>query len=178
MEAFDLSTVLTPDVSVVEVFVLPQRPSHGDDNDAIRVGWMGEKMPSIPSFWNVVQKATLRNYSHRDMSYSYDIGSDGQRCVRQTWINDHFVDDNFYAVGFQEDVLPCHRFPSTREIVNDTKIIRNVYRMNNRICLYHDFHEAENISYVYFRYQHSENVDIPKMNQDLNNAMRKLMRRG
>ena len=178
MDSFDLSTVLVPDVSVVEVFVLPHRRQQNENEDAICVGWKDGKMPTIPSFWNVVQKANLQTYSYRDMTYSYDIATDGQRCVRQTWMNDQYVDDHFYVVGIQEDVLPCHRFPSTREIVNESKITRNIYRMNNRICLYHDMNETERISYVYFRYQHSENVDIPKMNQDLGNAMRKLMRRG
>lgn len=178
MDGFDLSSVLAPDVSVVEIFVLPHRHARGESEDAIRVGWTGAKVSIIPSFWNVVQTTQMQMYCHRDLSYSYDMSTDGQRCVRQTWIKDMFVDDHFYVVGCQEDVLPCHRFPSTREVVHETKITRQVYRMNNRICLYHDYDEVENMSYVYFRYQHAENVDITKMNQDMGNAMRKLMRRG
>ena len=178
MEAFDLSSVLAPEVSVVEVFVLPQHRTRGESEDTIRIGWTGAKIPIIPPFWNVVQTSQIQIYCHRDLSYSYDIATDGQRCVRQTWCKDRFIDDNFYVVGFQEDVLPCHRFPSTREIVHETNILRQVYRMNNRICLHQDFDEKENTSYLYFRYQHAENVDITKMNQDLGNAMRKLMRRG
>jgi hypothetical protein len=178
MEGFDLSSALISDVSVVEVFVLPHRHIRGESEDAIRIGWAGAKVSIIPPFWNVVQKTQLQTYSHRDMTYSYDLATDGQRCVRQTWLKDMFVDDNFYVVGFQEDVLPCHRFPSTRELVHESMITRHVYRINNRICLHHDLDEKENMSYVYFRYQHSDNVDIAKMNQDLGNAMRKLMRRG
>lgn len=178
---FDLSNALCDNVSVVEAFVLPQRPKHGeagkDGNDVIRIGWNGATVPNIPPFWNVVQKIQLRIYNHRDMSYSYDLSTDGQRCVRQTCLRDQFVDEKFFVASFQEDVLPCHRFPCTREIVHETKIMRNVYRINNRIFLHHDYDEVENMSYLYFRYQHSENVDVSKMTQDLSNAMRKLTRR-
>lgn len=177
MDTFDLSNVLSGDVSVVEVFVLPLRHARGESDDAIRVGWNGASIANIPHFWNVIQKSQMQIYYHRDMSYSYDLASDGQRCVRQSLVNDTFVDDQFFVVGLQEDVLPCHRFPSTREIVHETKINRNVYRINNRISLHHDYDEKENMSYLYFRYQHSDNVDIPKMNQDLTNAMRKVIRR-
>lgn len=177
MESFDLSNALCENVSVVEVYVLPNRHSTNENDDVIRVGWQGAKVPIIPPFWNNVQKSQTKVYHHRDMCYMYDVSSDGQRCVRQICLRDQMIDDKFAVVSFQEDVLPCHRFPCTRELVHETKITKNTYRMNNRISLHHDYDEVEDISYLYFRYQHSENVDVSKMTQDLTNAMRKLMRR-
>lgn len=182
MDTFDLTSALFDNVSVVEIFVLPHRHVSNDDG-AIRVGWNDSKQLMYPALycanmsWNIAQRAQLKVYHYRDMSYSYDLSSDGQRCIRQTHIKDQFVDDRFFVVSMQEDVLPCHRFPCTQEIVNETIITRTIYRINNRICLHHDVHEADKISYLYFRYQHSDNVDVSKMSQDLMNAMRRLIRR-
>jgi hypothetical protein len=79
-----------------------------------------------------------------------------------------------YCLSFVEEILPGHRFPSTDEISNKTTYIRTIYKINNRISIYYD--KNENESYIYIRYNHCDNVDLKKIQEDLDRTINLIIR--
>lgn len=166
----DLHSLIQANTHVVEVFLCPESVKSDDPHAHVHVGW--EKPFAIQGLGNG-HATKLHEYYHRDLCYSYDMGNDAQRVVRRVEQNEQHH-GNWYGTAYTEDVLPSHMFPSTKEIVKEGCIDRISYRINNRMFIYHD-HEPGN-DYYYVRYQHAPNVDLQKMQADLDKAMRMLHR--
>lgn len=155
---------------VVEVFVCPQRVS--PDANPMRIGWPTGKAPAVPKLVNVGVPLRVIEYNHRDLTYSYDQGNDAQRVTRKTPLNEAFH-QNMWAVCYDEEVLPVHRFPCTQEITKEGVIERLCYRLNNRMFLIID--REGNFDTMYVKYQHAANVDLAKMQDDLDKILRRVM---
>ena len=111
-------------------------------------------------------------YAHRGLIYQYDVATDNQKTIQRTWLQDE-IHNKHYIVSLQEETLPIHRFPSTQEINNKTHFHRISYKWTNRIQLIMDIEENEYT--VYMKYQHVDNIDLEKMNEDWN-ALLQLLR--
>ena len=114
----------------------------------------------------------ITEFHTQDMIYSYDKMNDAQRVTRRKC---HITRDTHAhnKFGLYEDVLPTHLFPCTDEILHKTTIQRTVYRVNNRMFIYVDIEiepDCEN-TYVYIRYNHTDNIDLVKMELDLNRIL-------
>lgn len=167
------------DGNVVEIYLLPSSQCDSDAN-VIDISWKTQ-LNLRGSFMTNGNNGTVqytRNYYHRDMCYSYDLENDGQKVMRKLAKKEMNVKtsrNGIYAVVFQEESLPPHRFPTTKDITYTEEIKHTTYRINNRLFLYHD--EEDDFHTYYIRYQHSENVDFHKMQSDLDRALGKLLRR-
>jgi len=167
MLEMELSNYVSDDANTIEIYICPGQISH--TSQEVQVGW------KKPFKWiqnmGQGQKSKMREYHHRDMTYSYEVESDLQRVVRRTFVKDGSV-KQMYIVAIKEDVLPTHRFPCTNDIVHENDIERVVYRVNNRMFVYHD---KEGVwEYVYVRYQHAANVDMKQMQSDLQRTLKRL----
>jgi hypothetical protein len=162
----DLSDLLTPATNLVEVYFCPN-PIH-QDSATKQVGWEKEKKLS-PKFGKG-NTFHLYEYFLNDMCYSYDLKDDIQKGVRKIMEKQYCKDKGYlYAVSFNEEVIPSHMFPCTDDMCHEQKLCRTFYRINNRMFLIHD--ECDNFHYYYIRYQHVENVDLPKMQMDLSRVI-------
>jgi hypothetical protein len=122
----------------------------------------------------------VKEYHYRDMVYIYDLDSDNQRVVRRL-AQESLVSPraSLCALSYLEEVLPSHRFPSTLDMTHIDTFKRTTYRINNRVQFIHDADETKQIHYYYFRYMHSENVDMHKIDADIQRAftyVRQLLR--
>lgn len=116
----------------------------------------------------------LKIYHYRDLTYIYDLDNDGQRTIRKLAQKEDFTcGRNIYCVASIEEVIPTHRFPSTQDITHTEVIKRKSYRLNNRMYFIHD-EDDTGMHYYYFRYQHSDNVDIRKMQADFDRAFKQI----
>lgn len=112
-------------------------------------------------------------YNHRDLTLSYDLENDAQRVIRKS-LQKSCAISQWWAASFEEDVLPIHRFPSTQEITKEGHLTRTSFRINNRLFLYID--KEDDWEYLYIRYQHAPNVDLSKMQNDLDRLMDRITR--
>lgn len=160
------------DANAVEIYILP--PSrNGADGRVIDVSWKKPLTLRGPFACGTVQY--VRNYYHRDMCYSYDLENDGQKVTRKLAKKDVRAAGGLYAIVFQEEMLPPHRFPATKDITYVEEVKHQSYRINNRMFLYHDEEDGEHTYYI--RYNHSDNVDLRKMQSDLDRALATLLRK-
>ena len=134
------------------------------------------KIASLPFYGKYNTK--IIEYYYKDMIYTYDLSNDAQKVFRKTVLQDYTSPRNnkMYCVSYNEETLPIHRFPSTNEIINKEEITRTTYRINNRIFVYHDKYESKNIEYIYIKYNHSENIDIKKMQEDIEKTIKIILK--
>jgi hypothetical protein len=153
-----------PQVNIIESYLCP------DARDCLRVGW-DRNVPFTINHGTGATTQVVKEYHHRDMTYVYDLDSDGQRAVRRLAQKDDKTTRAIYTVAFIEECIPAHRFPSTKDIAHTEVIQRRLYRLNNRMHFVHDEDES-GLHYYYFRYQHADNVDVKKMQSDFDRAFR------
>ena len=110
---------------------------------------------------------TVWEYHHNDLCYTYDLANDSQRVTRLV-CQKEVLQGRFYILAFQEDTLPVHRFPCIDEIEKQ-KTSKTVYRINNRLTLIH-----ESNGLIYFNYNHGFNVDVKKIQYDLQRTITNL----
>lgn len=162
----NLDNILTEKCNYVEIYICPDIVRNEREIDVGHATTL-----QIGSGFGNGTKQEMKEYHHRDMAYIYDLENDGQRVIRKS-PQSMFIQGNMFAASFQEEVLSSHRFPCTKDIAHSTKITRVTYRINNRMFLVHD--KDENSNYYYIRYHHSNNVDIRKMQQDLDRVIGQL----
>ena len=125
--------------------------------------------------------STLTTYHYRDMCYTYDMANDGQKVTRRILYDDNIANTGLHSlvtVCMKEETLPSHMFPCTNEISHKTTTQRMSYRINNRTFLCHDKvseKDTEN-EYLYIRYNHSQQVDLKKIQADIENSIRSLLK--
>lgn len=159
-------------INCVEIYIISQ---YNKDETKIQVG------KDTPMQINFMQNATLSNlteYHHRDMTYTFDLADDGQKALQRTLVKDTSI-KNLYALSYKEDVIPSHRFPCNDDLSHKNEIERRVYRVNNRMFIYYDKVKETNtktLYYMYLRYNHAANVDLKKMQIDLDNTIQSLVK--
>lgn len=166
-----------PSINVVELYVLPPTTTIADQANAMFcIGWDGAESSILNAFSRFPKQVTeSKDYHYRDMVYSFDLASDQQRHVSWHLKNERLPERQsrvpFYATCYFEEVLPPHSFPCTIESTEITHVIKTAYKINNRMHLIHETN-ADGVSQnLYIRYQHSPNVDMTKMQTDLDRVI-------
>jgi len=181
MDIPELSVYLAEPVNIVEIYWLPQRrPEVQSDTLYVDVGWPCAPTASLARFFGNGTSQRYREYTHRDVTYSYDLANDAQRAYQRATAQDHLM-DRAYVLALHEEPVPPHRFPCVKEIQESTDVTRTTYRINNRMYVTHDTvapaegaagrAPAAPAEYVYVRYNHAANVDLARMQQDLQRTL-------
>lgn len=169
---------VSPRANVIEWYILPEvEDDEGDDlfanpNDGdplwVRIAFPERQFPSI-RFHNPV---ALEEYRYKELVYSYDRSNDGQRTLSREALSESWnKKGDLYRVVLQEDILPSHRFPCSAETVKNDVFVRRSFKINNRLFLIEETLDADtkNPGFQYYlRYNHAANVDLVKMQEDLN----------
>lgn len=182
MDAIDLSVYLRDPVGVVEIYWLPQRrPEVQTETLWVDIGWPSSPEKALARLFGNGSVQRFTEFQHRDLTYIYDLMNDGQRAFRRVTHQDQLL-ERTYILALSEETVPPHRFPCVREIQASTTTSRTVYRINNRMFVFHDRVNYtpsgsppgtpdETAQYVYIRYQHAPNVDLTKMQIDLQRTL-------
>lgn len=162
-----LSDLVSDDITnVVEFYSCPRYFGDTSEEHIIDTRW-----PKPAEFFSFESPQEEVQYYHRDMCYVFDVANDAQRCIRRTLTRDAFY-KNLYIVAMHEESVPSHRFPSTQDISATVKITRYTQKINNRMVWIYEKSEDEDGSWVsYVRYQHAPNVEMNKMQDDLEKTL-------
>lgn len=182
---YDLCVLDTcPRANVMEWYILPGGAANTDTEALwVTIGYDRPQFPSI-RFRNPM---ALEEYRYKELLYSYDRSNDAQRTVfRQALEECWGAGGKVYRLMLQEDILPSHRFPCSKDIQLNERLVRRSFKINNRLALIEEQVEVDvetetgtkkgkgkdkEVTYVYhyyIRYQHAPNVDLDKMQSDLN----------
>jgi hypothetical protein len=117
----------------------------------------------------------LHEYRFKELTYVYDRSNDSQRTLSRMLQKEILSQKSMYIIVLQEETLPTHRFPCSEQIEDNGMILRRSFKINNRLFFIEESYEHVNKKYYsyYIRYQHAPNVDIDKMQMDLNQFLSK-----
>lgn len=153
--------------NIVEIYTCPKMFKNVPDMIPIDLKWA-----KPAEFFSLENPQEEVQYYHRDLCYVFDIGNDAQKSLRRTLKKDMFY-KNLYIIALQEESVPSHCFPSTKDISAVTKIKRYTQKINNRMTWIYEKDDTENwVSYI--RYQHSPNVEMTKMQLDLERTLQRM----
>lgn len=116
----------------------------------------------------------LQEYRYKELLYVYDRCNDSQRTISRILKKELLPSDTpIYISVIQEDTLPTHRFPCSEQVQDNGNTVRKSVKINNRLFFIEEEYGSQqdaNIKHYcyYIRYNHAPNVDIEKMQSDLN----------
>jgi len=161
-----------PLVNVVEWYILPKAMTETPLEECLWVPIAYDK-PQFPSI-RFRNPEVLEEYRYKELLYSYFRSNDAQRTIFRQAFNEKMDDSKrVYRLMLQEDVLPSHRFPCSKDVVINERLTRRSFKINNRLYLMEDQIEIQTKNkpvfqyHYYIRYIHAQNVDLVKIQQDL-----------
>lgn len=160
-----LSDAPNTNANLVEIYICPKK--------LVMAPWLTVRWPKEPEFLAKFPPGSheqVEEFHYNDLTYTYDLVNDSQRVMRRTALTDS-LDGRFYTIVYQEDTVPIHRFPCIKDMSIVKKVNRVNYRINNRLCLVHDLTEGS----TFFTYHHSPQVDLRKMQFDLQKMLFKVL---
>jgi hypothetical protein len=171
-------------INCIEIYFL-QHP-HTSDH-AINVS---NSMKNLEKGFGSGFQSTYTTFYYKDLSYVYDMANDGQRVLKREFIKDlHEPQSNVYALCLNEDTLPSQAFPCVDTINHKNTLHRQSYRINNRLFLCHDtitetttpssqsLQSQQPYECIYLRYNHASQVDLKKIQGDIDQVIRRLTRK-
>uniref|UniRef100_A0A6C0KWD5 Uncharacterized protein n=1 Tax=viral metagenome TaxID=1070528 RepID=A0A6C0KWD5_9ZZZZ len=132
------------------------------------IGWSNINFKSQFNNNNPVKIKTI-GFHNRNLVYLYDTTNDSQKIIKEKFIKDNNTINNLYIIGYHKEILPTHAFPCTDDIVHTEELETYIYRINNRMFIYLEI--ENNIQYIYIKYNHSNNIDLTKMQHDLSRTL-------
>jgi len=121
---------------------------------------------------NLKLKFTKRDfavYYKNDLLYIYDLSNDSQFTYKSKLLNHEIINykNKLLSINsYKESKVSCYLFPSTNTISKKSKYTLEECRINNRLTF--SIKIENNMYDTFITYKHSSNVDINKMNIDLN----------
>ena len=175
---YDLRVILEHSrATVVEWYILPEATQNAAEALWVPIAYDRPQFPSI-RFRN---PEVLEEYRYKELIYSYFRSNDAQRTISRLALDERWdTSGKVYRLLFQEDILPSHRFPCSSDVHINERLTRRSFKINNRLYLMEDQVERESTDshknkpmhhyhyHYYIRYLHAQNVDLDKIQQDLN----------
>jgi hypothetical protein len=162
-----LSSLIQDDeVNLVEVYWVRGKKEYGYE-----LGWENPSLKCFRQLQDVYGSGTkqqLVEYTNNDMIYTFDRSDDRQKVSRKIAMKEWELMP-FYGIGYKEEVLPIHMFPCTNPLTKRQDIDRTIIRVNNRMHAILDVVNEQTIYYI--RYQHASNVDMKKMEGDMDRVL-------
>jgi len=143
-------------LNLVTIYVCPSKV----DADAFCLPLAWPAAPTVPRTWRRTSHRCAE-YTKKNMVYTYDVATDGQRNVTHRILGEK-RSGHYYITFGAEDVMPCHRFPCTREIDDVAYIDRDVYKVHHRLSFVVD-RVADKTQAMYFKYTHGPQVDVAQI---------------
>jgi hypothetical protein len=170
---YDLNVLAQyPEANIIEWYFLPKAQTTVPDDSTLTID-IGYGRPQFPSI-RFRNPQVLEEYRYKELLYIYDRSNDGQRTLcRQALQENISGDGEVYRLVLQEDTLPSHRFPCSLEVHKNDSVVRRSFKINNRLHLLEDCIN-ESIYQYYLRFHYAPNVDVVKIQKDLNDFIRGL----
>jgi histidinol phosphatase-like enzyme len=162
-----LKNLVNDGANIIEIYACPSYFKDVSELNIIDIKWAKPDQS-----FHLENPQEEIQYHHRDMSYVFDTTNDTQKSYRRMLKRELFY-RNLYITAFQEENIPSHCFPSTQDISTTARIVRHTQKINNRMHWIYEKDESENwITYI--RYQHVPNIEITKMQKDLEKTIQRM----
>jgi len=161
----DISKLISDDTNIIEIYIMNSKTN--DDLNKINIFISDDLINKIKQKFKITKETTLVYFNRNNLSYVYDLSNDSQYVYLRKLENMEIV-NNFYCLAFNEMKMQTHSFACTNDIDNRSEFKYQEFKINNRISLI-----IKNNN-IYIHYRHSKEVDIDKIQDTINNLIKRL----
>jgi len=166
----DINKYIDNDVNLIEIYLIKDKNEHSIDVSSSDIL---EK--SIDNIYKKNKVEKYISYYNKEKVYTYELSNDNQ------YVNTKFkkhldIIDNILVIASKNDKQPNYTFPCTNDIDNISQYTIKEYKISYRISLFirYDNNIDKTIKTFNIEYKHSQNVDIDKINEQINKIITKI----
>ena len=162
----DFTKLLSDDTNIIEIYLMNPKVK-SDESNKINIAISEEIINKIKQKFKITKETTLICFNRNNLSYVYDLSNDSQYVYLRKLENME-IKGNLCYLAFNEMKMQTHSFACTNDIDTRTEYKYQEFKINNRISLI-----IKNNN-LYIHYRHSKEADIDKVQDVINNVIRKL----
>lgn len=160
--SINIKELITDKTNLIEIYLLSKKDINSTTIDINVIN-------KIKSIFKKTKEYSTVIYCRNNFNYLYDLTNDNQIVFSRIIENDKYFNNKYYILAFNEIKLPSHLFACTNDI--DYKYTNNIieFKINNRITII-----IKNNNCCYIIYKHNKDVDIDKIQDNLNDIISKI----
>jgi hypothetical protein len=160
--SINIREILTDNTNLIEIYLLSKK---NNNSISLESGLINK----IKSTFKKTKQYSTVIYCRNNYNYLYDLTNDNQIVYSRIIENDKTINNKYLILAFNEIKLPTHLFACTNDI--DYKYNNDLieFKINNRITI-----TIRNNDSCYITYKHNKDVDIDKIQENLNDIISKL----
>ena len=161
----DIRKLLSNDTNILEIYLTNNKQETSPNKLDIYIS--DEYIEKIKQKFKITKETTLVYFNRNNLTYVYDLSNDSQYVyVRK--LENMDIKGNLCCLSFNEMKMQTHSFACTNDIDTRIEYKYSEFKINNRISII----IKNNNLYIYYR--HSKEVDIDKIQDVINNIIRRL----
>jgi len=164
--SLNISNLITDNTNIIEIYMCNPLKNKEDLNIDIHIN--DKILNNIRKKFKLTKKTTLVYYNRNNLCYVYDLSNDSQYLYLRKLENKYDY-NKLYGLAFNEMKMQSHSFACTNDIDNKCEYNLEEFKINNRISLI-----IKNNN-VYISYKHSKEVEIDKIQEIINNIIKKIL---
>ena len=166
----DINKYINDDVNLVEIYLIKDK-----NENSINVSSSDKLEHLIDNIYKKNKVEKYISYYNREKVYTYELSNDNQYVYTKFKKNLDII-DNILVVASKHDKQPNYTFPCTNDIDNISQFTIKEYKISYRISLFirYDNNIDKTIKTIYIEYKHSQNVDMDKINEQINKIITKI----
>lgn len=160
----NITSLLTEDTNIIEIYLINTETT---DPHKINILINDTIIDKIKQKFKITKETTHVYFNRNNLCYVYDLSNDSQYVFLRKLQNMQ-IKNNLCYLAFNEMKMQSHSFACTNDI--DSKIEYKVieFKINNRISI------VIKNNNVYIHYKHSKEVDLDKIQDVINNLIKRL----
>ena len=162
-----IKELLTDYTNLIELYL-----TNNYDNNITSLNIDKNIIDKIESQFKFKQKVNYVSFYKEDLVYTYELSSDSQFVSSKTVENISNFNKNFEIILYNENKYPTYQFSCTNSIDNKVKYSIKECKINNRVCIL--IKEEDDKHSLLIQYKHSNNVDIDKVINIIDNIILKI----
>ena len=170
----DINKYINDDVNLVEIYLIKDK-----NENSINVSSSDKLEHLIDNIYKKNKVEKYISYYNREKVYTYELSNYNQYVYTKFKKNLDII-DNILVVASKHDKQPNYTFPCTNDIDNISQFTIKEYKISYRISLFIRYDNNidktidKTIKTIYIEYKHSQNVDIDKINEQINKIITKI----
>lgn len=160
--------------NLIEIYIKKIGNTNSSDNNVIDIRVDDKMLDLIQHKYKNFKTTKYICYYRNELCYVYDMTDDNQYVYSKLKKIDSIIptkrrEYELYMISYKFSKLPTHLFPCLNDIDDVVEYTLSEYKLTNRLSLI--IRKDNYGQYVYLEYKHSSQMDIEKIQANINNIM-------
>ena len=166
-----LHSLLTDDINLIEIYITKPFTK----SNVIDIGHQNRYIKYVKDQYKNWKTTSYTMFNKNELTYLYELSTDNQIVYTKIRQSDMIIKKKHidtYIIAYTHSKMPTHIFPCENEIDYRCVYSLSEIKITNRLSL---IIKTENdISCIYIEYRHSPNVEIEKIEENINSIISKI----